>query len=445
MFRNRICAILTVVALGLTTSTSMGQTEDLAHLLAPCIAEDTVAVVSIDAGRIDVDAIAKMVIDTAASTMDASQAQQLKDIMQRLGQTWKQRLTQFSAAGGERLYIVCNLSDLLLAVPATARLNESAMKSWMDNLGAGQLAYARKDGLLIAAPAWAMERRKAQPSLRRTELGQAATKGVKAPVEIYLIPSADSRRVLEAMLPTMLGPAFNLRDGALVQGLQWATISLNPPPAGTLQMHVESADATSAAAIRDVVAAALTQLGEIAALKQAYPRLDTAVAMLTPQVVGNSARVGLDRTQFHRLAADFLTPGLFAMHQSILRLQCGTTLSGMGKAVLIYANDYDDKWPPTLETLVERAEYPRSGLLCPAMRHRPDYESYVYRGVDTGGAWVEPMIIMVHDRAGNHEGGRNVLFVDSHVEWVTEERFAELVKQDNELRRKRGFAEKPAQ
>ncbi len=445
MLRNKICAILTVVALGLTASTTMGQTEDLARLLAPCLAEDTVAVVRIDAGRIDVDAIAKMAIDTASAAMDASQTEQVKGIVQRLGQTWKQRLMQFSAAGGEHLYVVCNLSDLLLAVPATARLNESAMKSWMDGLGAGSLAYARKDGLLIAAPPWAMERRKAQPALRRTELGQAAAKGVKAPVEIYLIPSADSRRVLEAMLPTMLGRAFNLRDGALVQGLQWATISLDPPPAGTLQMHIESADAASAAAIRDVVAAALTQLSEIPALKRAYPKLDTAVAMLTPQVVSNTARMSLDRTQFQRLAADFLTPGLFAMHQSILRLQCGTTLSGMGKAMLIYANDYDDKWPPTLETLVERAEYPRSGLLCPAMRHRPDYESYVYRGVDTGGVWVEPMIIMVHDRAGNHEGGRNVLFVDSHVEWVTEERFAELVKQDNELRRKRGFAEKPAQ
>lgn len=445
MLRNRISAILTVVALGLTASTTMGQTEDVARLLAPCIADDTLAVVSIDASRIDVDAIAKMVIDTASSTMDASQAQQLKDIVQRLGQTWRQRLTQFSAAGGERLYVVCNLSDLLLVVPVTIRLNESAMKSWMDGLGSRSLAYARKDGLLIGAPAWAMERRKAQPALRRTELGQAAAKGTNAAVEFYLIPSADSRRVLEAILPTMLGPAFNLRDGALVQGLQWATISLDPPPAGTLQMHIESADAASAAAIRDVVAAALTHLSEIPALKRTYPKLDTAVAMLTPQVVANTARVSLDRTQFQRLAADFLTPGLFAMHQSILRLQCGTTLSDMGKAMLIYANDYEDKWPPSLETLVEKAEYPRSGLLCPAMRHRPDYESYVYRGVDTGGCWVEPMIILVHDRAGNHEGGRNVLFVDSHVEWVTENRFQELVRQDNELRRKRGFAEKPAQ
>jgi len=445
MLRNRIYALLTVVALGLTASTSMGQTEDLARLLAPCIAEDTVAVVSIDAGRIDVDAIAKMVIDTASSTMDASQAQQLKDIVQRLGQTWKQRLTQFSAAGGEHLYVVCNLGDLLFAVPATARLNEPAMKAWMDGLGAGSQAYARKDGLLIAAPAWAMECRKAQPALRRAELSQAAAKGVKAPVEMYLIPSTDSRRVLEAMLPTTLGPGFELRSGALVQGLQWATIGLDPPPAGMLQAHIESADAASATAIKDFLGSALTQVGQIAILKQAYPKLDTAVAMLTPQVVGNAARVSLDRTKFQRLAADFLTPGLFAMHQSILRLQCGTTLSGMGKAMLIYANDYEDKWPPNLETLVERAGYPRSGLLCPAMRHRPDYESYVYRGVDTGGCWVEPMIIMVHDRAGNHEGGRNVLFVDSHVEWVTEERFAELVKQDNELRRKRGFAEKPAQ
>lgn len=445
MLRHRTRAILTLVALGLTASTTMGQTEDLARLLAPCLADDTLAVVRIDVGRIDVDVIAKTAIDTASAAMDASQTEQVKGIAQRLAQTGKPQLARFTAAGGERLYIVCNLSDLLLVVPVTTRLNESAMKTWMDGLGSGSLAYARKDGLLIGAPAWVIERRKAQPALRRAELSQAAAKGTNAPVEVYLIPSTDSRRVLEAMLPTVLAPGFDLKSGALVQGLQWATIGLDPPPAGTLQLHVESANAASAAAIKDVVAAALTQLSEVATLKQAYPNLDTAVKLLTPQVVGNTARVNLDKTQFQRLAADFLTPGLFAMHQSIQRVRCGTTLSGMGKAMLIYANDYDDKWPPSLETLVERAEYPRSGLLCPAMRHRPDYESYVYRGVDTGGVWVEPMIILVHDRAGNHEGGRNVLFVDSHVEWVTEERFAELVKQDNELRRKRGFAEKPVQ
>lgn len=444
MIRNRTRAILTLVAMGLTASTTMGQTEDVARLLAPCIAEDTLAVVRIDVGPIDMDAIARMAVDTASGAMDASQTEKVEDIVQRLVQTGKQHLAQFAAAGGERLYIVCNLSDLLLVVPATTRLDESAMKSWLDGLAGGSLAYVRKDGLLIAAPAWAIERRKAQPASHRAELRQATAKGTKAPVEVYLIPSADSRRVLEAMLPTMLGPGFDLRSGALVQGLQWATISLDPPPAGTLQMHIESADAASAAAIRDVVAAALMQLTEVPTLKQAYPNLDTAVKLLTPQVVGSTARTSLDKTQFQRLAADFLTPGLFEMHQSIERLRCGTVLSGMGKAMLIYANDHEDKWPPDLTILLTQQQYPASDRFCPAMRHRPDYESYVYRGADTGGAWVEPMIILVHDRAGNHEGGRNVLFVDSHVEWVTEERFQELVRQDNELRRKRGFPEKPA-
>ena len=135
---------------------------------------------------------------------------------------------------------------------------------------------------------------------------------------------------------------------------------------------------------------------------------------------------------------------LFEMHRSIVRRLCTTVLNGMGKGLLIYANDYADKWPPNLETLVETVEYPRSDLICPAMRNRPDYESYIYRGVDTGGMAVDPLIIMVHDRAGNHEGGRHVLFVDSHVEWVTEERFQELVARDNELRRGRGLPEKPA-
>ena len=33
------------------------------------------------------------------------------------------------------------------------------------------------------------------------------------------------------------------------------------------------------------------------------------------------------------------------VHQIAFRMVCGTTISGLGKAVLIYANDYDDKFP----------------------------------------------------------------------------------------------------
>jgi len=43
-----------------------------------------------------------------------------------------------------------------------------------------------------------------------------------------------------------------------------------------------------------------------------------------------------------------------------------------------------------------------------------------------------PWMIMVYEETSNHGSGRNVLFLDSHVEWVPEERFQELIKRDNE-------------
>ena len=53
-------------------------------------------------------------------------------------------------------------------------------------------------------------------------------------------------------------------------------------------------------------------------------------------------------------------------------------------------------------------------------------------------------MITVYEKAGNHTGGRNVLFLDSHVEWVTEERFQELIKKDNEYRQQKGPPVMPA-
>jgi prepilin-type processing-associated H-X9-DG protein len=32
----------------------------------------------------------------------------------------------------------------------------------------------------------------------------------------------------------------------------------------------------------------------------------------------------------------------------------------------------------------------------------------------------------VYDKPGNHDGGRNVLFLDGHVQWLTEEEFQRL-------------------
>ncbi len=445
MIRIPTHIFLAMLACGLATPLASAQSSDLAEQLAPCLSAETVLVARIDVSGIDVEAVARMAVETAAKRMSRDQVEQLRAAIDRHTRSWQQRVAQFKEAGGESLFLILNLSDMFLAVPRTSRLDEAAMKAWFGRLEGRSLTCREEDGLLVAAPRWVFERRQDQVPVRRPELNRAADKTSGAAVEVFLIPSADSRRVLEAMLPTMLGADFALQNGALVRGLQWATIGIDLPPTPGLNAYIESSDTAAAGACQDFVAKILTIAAQLPVLKEAYPNVQALVTLLTPQVDGTALRLALDAKQTTQLAGQFLTPGLFALQKSILRQECTATLNGMGKAMLIYANDYEDKWPPSLEMLVKYAEYPRSGLVCPAMRYRPDYQSYVYRGVDTGGTSVDPMIIMVHDRAGNHEGGRNVLFVDTHVEWVSEARFQELIAQDNALRRKRGLPEKPAQ
>jgi prepilin-type processing-associated H-X9-DG protein len=117
------------------------------------------------------------------------------------------------------------------------------------------------------------------------------------------------------------------------------------------------------------------------------------------------------------------------------RYACGTNMSGIGKAILIYANDYNDQLPPDLETLISKAEMPPKGLICPATGLK---DSYIYRGASITTSDT-PWMIMVYEKLSNHGSGRNVLFLDSHVEWVLEERFQELIKRDNEYRREKGL------
>jgi prepilin-type N-terminal cleavage/methylation domain-containing protein len=45
------------------------------------------------------------------------------------------------------------------------------------------------------------------------------------------------------------------------------------------------------------------------------------------------------------LLMGILMPALARVRQIAFRMVCGTNLSGLGKAMLIYSNDYDDEYP----------------------------------------------------------------------------------------------------
>jgi prepilin-type processing-associated H-X9-DG protein len=98
---------------------------------------------------------------------------------------------------------------------------------------------------------------------------------------------------------------------------------------------------------------------------------------------------------------------------------CRGNLKQIGIAVFMYLQAHH-QYPNSLDDLVTYLEG-RQALVCPGSRE----EGYVYEKPATPFMKVvEPQSVMtVYDKPGNHEGGRNVLFLDGHVQWMTEGEF----------------------
>jgi prepilin-type processing-associated H-X9-DG protein len=249
--------------------------------------------------------------------------------------------------------------------------------------------------------------------------------------------------ILGAMLPALAQWGIKIDGNAFSIGLQWAAIGIDLPPKPAIRLHIQAADASSAAALGRIVAAIWQRVGQIQSLKQTCPNLDASFAMLSPAVEGNASRFTLDEQQCTRLAADFFAPAGVQVREEFVNIACGTNLSGLGKALLIHANDYNDELPATLVTLKTTAEVTDRSLSCGCDREGKGGTPYVYRGADLDTSANPDMIIVYCSR--HHKGGRNVLFLDSHVEWVTEEQFQKLIEKDNLLRRQAHLPEKNAE
>jgi prepilin-type processing-associated H-X9-DG protein len=264
-------------------------------------------------------------------------------------------------------------------------------------------------------------------------------------VQVFLAPSEDSRKVLEEILPVVSGQRIQVPDHAITKGLQWAALGLDWPPRLALRVHIQSTDPGAAQALRQFLAQALVSMTQALGLKTADPKQGNAFAGLIPEVVDNTLRVSLDAQQATRLLDEVIAPALVEVHRWSVKMQCGTALSGLGKAMILYASDHNDLLPPDLQILIKASEIPPRMLQCEGEGMGRSAMPYVYRGVDLGGTSANVGLILVHDPRGSHHDGRNVLFVDSHVEWLTEGEFQKRIEEDNRLRRRAGLPEKPAE
>jgi prepilin-type processing-associated H-X9-DG protein len=135
------------------------------------------------------------------------------------------------------------------------------------------------------------------------------------------------------------------------------------------------------------------------------------------------------------LLMGIMMPALARTRQIAFRLTCGTNLSGLGKAMLLYANDYNDKFPTPskwCDLLIEHAEVTPKSFRCKGAPEGPcNYAMNI--NVEKMSIASQPdMVLLFETTPGwnqvggseiltteNHQGeGCNILFVDGHIQFV---------------------------
>ena len=135
------------------------------------------------------------------------------------------------------------------------------------------------------------------------------------------------------------------------------------------------------------------------------------------------------------LLMGILMPALARVRQVAFRTVCGTNMSGLSKAMMIYANDYDDQYPTPekwCDLLIEYCEVSPISFRCKGAFEGPCNYA-LNENVGELGQSTQPDIVLLFEThpgwnqvggpeiltTDNHQGdGCNVVFVDCHVEFV---------------------------
>jgi prepilin-type processing-associated H-X9-DG protein len=427
-------------------------TTGLDKLLKPCIDDQTFAVIHVDAGKFNLDALVAQILEIAKKHPNPDIANEMQKELKTMQTKVDTRLKTFLEAGGRDIFVVFSMYDFpyfFVVIPINStndqadinqkiELYQYVEKITEDEFNGINLHIS--DNLILAGLEQTIERLKTISAVQSDTLAKGFEACGDTTVQLVLFPSQDQHRIMAEMLPQLDSGSDTLKLETPINELDWIALGIDMPPSLSINLTIQSTNQEAADRMLTFVKSLYVLIGQMPQAREIMPELDQLLQRLTPHVQDEQLRLLVDSKDADSIIDEFITPSLMKVRTTTTRFACAQNLSGIGKALLIYANDYDDNFPPNLEILTTTVEVTQKTLVCPATKLK---DSYIYRGA-TLSTSEAPFIIMVYEKSGNHGEGRNVLFLDSHVDWVTDDRFRELIEQDNEYRRKKELPIIPA-
>jgi hypothetical protein len=324
--------------------------EARAKIIAPYLDEDAIAVGHADVRRLSPAMVMKKLGDVAQLTAADLQ------LNEKLLSNWMERLTK---AGGKEIYFVVSLADLqwlkspamgFMIVPVEDGADADALAKV---LGLAFEVGAKLDGdkAVFGGPRATWERVKNMKAAERPEVAKAFAAAGDTALQVLLVPTADSRRVIEAMVPRLPKEVGGGSSKIFTQGVLWAAAGVDVTPKMSIKAVVQSRDAAAAKAFRGLLEGIVKANAD--QLRDELPELAQLVTPLIPMVSDDQLTANITEA---RLAA--VLPKLIGRaRRAAEQVRSANNLRQLGIAMHVYmdnnksfpaAASYDKQGKPLL-------------------------------------------------------------------------------------------------
>ncbi|HEY8750206.1 MAG TPA: hypothetical protein VIM11_19635 [Tepidisphaeraceae bacterium] len=396
--------------------------------------DSTIGIGRVDLSKVDFNALDRWADELIGQSIPVNErAESLKQVHDAIGAA-HQWTDQFTKAGGKTAWVLFSPEQghgtPYFVVPIEAGANAESLKKLLSinpNIPPAQVGT----NLLLADNSMAINALKKMQSTARPEFEKAfASSDATGDVVIAVAPSADSKKVIESMIPRLPN---GQPSAPLTRDLSWISLSVKAPPTPpappTAGGHIliQASDEAAAQNLRNAMLGLFPKKTADEAKSSPLTALLATVGELVQksQVQKDRVVIDLQGDLTNQLAAR-VTDGVRLARENARRMQAMNQIKQLLLVCIVWANgNKESQFPASMEEAIKAAKVPDQLLANP--RQPADKTGYNYvRPSD--GIKADFQRLVIYEKFTQWDGGICVGFADGHVEFISDQaRFQQLL------------------